>query len=448
MERMEQTHQKMTGGSIPRLLARLCFPSVLAALLPPLVSVIETLIAAGIDPNACGALGIVFPIHALIQTVGFVFGTGAGSLVANALGEKNAQKAHALAFGALFFPLLLAVAFAGLGLLFQLPLLRFLGAGAELLALARPYTVCLLIAAPLMCGCFVLSNLLRAEGKTVYAMAGLAGGNALSVAASLLLVRRFSCGVFGLGLAIPLGYGFAFLFLLAPYLFRRTLVSLSPVFSKETVSEAKRAAVNGLPSLFRQGLTVVAVLLLNRAAKEYGTPAVAAVAVATRVFLFCYAIPLGIGQGMVPAIGFNYGCGKIDRAKRIFVSCVIPATVLLLAASIPAFLFAKPILQWFGRGEDLLPFGIPLLRASLVVLPLHGLIAVTNLLLQALKRPVAASVLAAARQGIFFLPLIFVLPRAFGFSGLWLTQPLADGATFLLSLFYAIRFLKSKKRPG
>lgn len=448
MEQMEKTHERMTAGNIPRLLLRLCLPSVFAALLPPLVSVIETLIAAGIDPNACGALGIVFPVHALIQTIGFVFGTGSGSLVANALGKKDAEKAHALAFGALFFSSAFSIVFAVFGLIFQVPLLHLLGANAELLPLTRPYAVCLLIAAPFLCACFVLSNLLRAEGKAVYAMAALATGNAVSVLFAVLLVLRFDLGMLGIGLSVPIGYGTAFLFLSAPYLFKCSLVSVAPLFSKTVFQSAKSAAINGLPSLFRQGLTVVAVILLNRAAGVYGNPAVSAVAISTRVFLFCYAIPLGIGQGMVPAIGFNHGCGNMERAKRIFASCVTAATALLLAVAIPAAIFTESVLQWFGHEKEVLLFGVPLLRALLVVLPLHGLIAVTNLLLQALKRPVAASILAAARQGIFFLPLILILPRIFGFAGVWLTQPLADGFTFFLSFFYAFRFIKRKERPG
>lgn len=450
MERVDQAHEKMTNGNLPRLLLGLCFPSVLAALLPPLVSVAETLVAAGIGLNACGALGIVFPIHALIQTVGFVFGTGAGSLVANALGEKDTEKARRIAFGALFFAGSLSLLIAACGLIFPSAILKFLGISAETLPFAKPYAICLFASAPLMCLCFVLSNLLRAEGKTIYAMIGLSCGNSLSVFASCLLVFRFRAGILGIGVALPIGYGFAVLFLLAPYLLKRSIVSIKPIFSKAAFGEAKSAAINGLPSLFRQGLTVVAVTLMNRAAGKYGSEAVAALAISTRIFLLCYAVPLGVGQGMVPAIGFNYSGGKMKRTKRIFALCAVVATAILPFFSIPIAIFAPTVLQWFGCGEKALSFGVPLLRAICAVLPLHGVIAVTNLLLQALKRPVAASVLAAARQGIFFLPLIFLLPRALGFTGVLLTQPIADGFTFLLSLFYAIRFLKSneKKRPG
>lgn len=449
MEAMEQTHQKMTAEPLPRLLGSLCLPTVLSALLPPFVSIFEVWIASSICSAASSALGIVFPVHALIQTIGFVFGTGAGSLVANALGKKDTERAHRLAFGTFFCSFALSTSLAIFGLLFHLPLLKFLGATSEILPLAKPYAVCLFASAPLMCSTFVLSNLLRAEGKTARAMLGLAGGNLLSLLSAALLVFRFGLGTRGIGFSIPIGYGLAFLVLLDPYRKKRALVSLSPVFGKPLAEAAKRAAINGLPSLFRQGFTVVAVFLLNRTAGTFGNSAIAAVAISTRVFLLCYAVPLGIGQGMIPAIGFNYGNGNLKRTKKIYQFCVLVATIGLIALAIPTAIFANPILQWFGRGEELLQFGVPFLRAVCAVLPLHGLIAVTNLLLQVLKKPVAASVLAAARQGIFFLPFLFLLPRLCGFSGVWLTQSLADALTFLLALFFAIRFLKAteKKRP-
>ena len=450
MESIEKTHQKMTEQPVFRLLLSLCLPTVFAALLPPFVAVIEVWLAAKISAEACGALGIVFPIHALIQTIGFVFGTGSGSLVANALGKKNAEKAHLLAFGSLLFALVLSGILTLFGLLFCGPLLLFLGKNADILPFAKPYAVCLLAAAPLMCACFVLSNLLRAEGKTVRAMLGLAGGNLVSVLCAALFVLAFQSGVLGIGLSVPIGYGCAFIVLSFPYWRKRTLVPLSPVFEKRIFSAAKSAAVNGLPSLFRQGLTVSAVVLLNRAANNFGSPAIAALALSTRIFLLAYALPLGIGQGMIPAIGFNYASGNQRRTKRIFVVCVLVATALLSALALPVAIFPGTVLQWFGKNGAILSFGVPLLRAVCAVLPLHGLIAVTNLLLQALKQPLSASVLAAARQGFFFLPLVFLLPRFFGFFGVWLTQALADGLTFLLALFYAARFLKSKekKRPG
>jgi len=450
MEAMDRTHQKMTAESLPRLLSKLCVPTVLSALLPPFTAIFEAWLASNVSPDACGALGIVFPIHALIQTIGFVFGTGAGSLVANALGKKDVQSARQLAFGALFCSILLSTCLTIFGLLFQSPLLNLLGASRETVALAKPYAVCLLSSAPLMCACFVFSNLLRAEGKTTRAMLGLAGGNLFCVIFSAIFVFFLDWGTLGIGFSIPIGYSFAFFILFFPYWKKRTLVAVAPIFGKPLWKSAKKTAINGMPSLFRQGLTVVAVILSNHAARQFGNSAITAVALSSRIFLLCYAVPLGIGQGMIPAVGFNYGNGNLKRTKEIYKFCIVVSTVILVVLAVPTAFFADSILQLFGRGDEQLQFGMPFLRSVCAILPLHGLIAITNLLLQVLKKPISASVLAAARQGIFFLPLIFLLPSIFGFTGVWLTQTIADALTFLLALFYAIRFMKAikKKRPG
>lgn len=436
--------RQMTTAAPVRLVIRHSFPTILSAFLPSIASMVDAFFMARLGTAACGAVGIAFPIVAAIQTIGFVFGTGAGSLLSRSLGAREHQKASAIASAAFFSSLIFSLVFSGVCLIFRNSLLRLLGAGdGVLFALAKTYTVCLLFAAPLMCAAFVLSNLLRAEGRTVWAMCGLGLGNVSCVLSIPLLMFRGNLGVLGAGLSFTIGYGLAVLILLFPYLFRKSTVFLLAKFEIQNILEILR---NGLPSLFRQGLTAVAVVLLNRAAGPYGDAAIAALALTSRLFLFLYAFLLGIGQGSAPIAGYNYGNGDRSRTLVIYKVSLTIACVLGLLLAIPTAIFAPLAIGWFRSDEMTVRYGTLFLRALCAVLPLHGIIAVTNIFLQALGKPISASLVAAARQGFLFLPFVFLLPRRFGFAGLFLTQPIADALTFLFTIPFAIFLFRELKK--
>lgn len=440
----EQKFRQMTTCSPARLVICHSLPTILAAILPSVAAMADAFFMARLGTDACGAVGICFPIVAAIQTIGFVFGTGAGSLLSRALGARKQQKASSIATGALITSLLISFVFSVVCLLLREPLLHLLGAGDDaLLPLARTYAVCLLSSAPLMCAAFVLSNLLRAEGHTVWAMFGLGFGNLTSVLSAPLLIFRQKLGVLGAGLSFPIGYGAAVLILLLPYLFRKSTVFLLSSFQIRGVIEILK---NGLPSLFRQGLTAVAVLLINRSARPYGDAALAALALTSRLFLFLYAFLLGIGQGSAPIAGYNYGNGDRARTRAIYCISLVFACSLALLLAVPTALFAPFWIGKFRSDPNVIAYGVPLLRALCAVFPLHGVIAVTNIFLQGLGKPISASLVAAARQGFLFLPLIFLLPRRFGITGLVLTQPIADLLTFFFTVPFALLLLRELKK--
>ncbi len=442
MVRCDSKYRRMMEDPPARLVIRHSLPTVLSAVLPAVSSMADAFFLSRLGMEACGAVGVVFPMIAAIQTVGFVFGTGAGSLLSRALGARERDAADEVASASLLAAVLLAVLFGTLGLIFQVPLLRLFGASESLLPLARRYAVCLLLSAPLMCASFVLSNLLRAEGHTVWSMIGMSVGNILCIALDPLLIFRFGLGVLGAGIAVPVGYASALIILLAAYLLRKSEVSIRPRFSMISLRAVGRILPNGLPSLFRQGLTVFAAIFLNRAARTQGDAAIAALAVVTRFFLLLYGFSLGIGQGMIPAAGYNYGSGNLRRTRSIYLFSVFFACSVALLLAVPTAILAPRIIALFRPDKDVISVGAFMLRTLCFVLPLHGFIAVTNIGLQGLGKPFGASLIASARQGIFFFPLVFLLPKRFGPIGLSITQPIADGLTFLLTLPFAIRLLR------
>jgi Na+-driven multidrug efflux pump len=191
--------------------------------------------------------------------------------------------------------------------------------------------------------------------------------------------------------------------------------------------------VTGLPSLFRQGLAGVATILINHAAKEYSSAAVLALSLVARVFLLVFSLCLGIGQGMMPVVGYNHGAGNQKRQEDAYRFAVWLSSFAMFVISIPLIIWAPEVISLFRDDSQVIQIGAFALRAQCAILFTHGLVTCSILYLQAIGRAFLSTVLAAARQGFFFLPLVFLLPAKFGLLGLCLAQPAADALTFLFA---------------
>ena len=251
-----------------------------------------------------------------------------------------------------------------------------------------------------------------------------------------LFLFRFSLGAKGVAWALLIGYAVCFVLLLLPYLVRKSAVSLLSGSFRSLFRIAKETVGIGSPSLARQGLAMLAAVCLNRAARPYGVAALAALAIEGRIFLFLYAFCLGIGQGMIPIVGYLYGSKQTERAGTVTRTAVWLSTVFLSVLSLPTGIFAPRIVSLFQSDPEVIRIGCFLLRAQCIVMPLHGIITTVNLYFQAIGSAWKALFIAASRQGIFFLPLFGILP-GLGLFALLLTQPIADGLTLIPTLLFA-----------
>ena len=199
----------------------------------------------------------------------------------------------------------------------------------------------------------------------------------------------------------------------------------------------------GLPSLFRQGLMSISTIALNRMAGIYGgAAAIAGMSIVTRVYMLAFSALIGFGQGFQPLCSFNYGAKLYGRVKEGFWFCVKYGTIFLLLLTGVGFFFAPQIIHFFREDEAVVEVGAVALRYQALTLPLGAFLTMANMLAQSIGKGVRASILASARTGIFFLPLIFVLPRMYGLFGVEITQACADVCAFFLSVPIAYSVLK------
>lgn len=451
LQKAESQHKIMTETGIRPLILRFGAPTMVGLVVIALYSLADAFFVSELGTAAGAAVGVTFAITALLQAVGYTLGLGAGSLMSRSLGSRKGDEASAYAKIAFWLSLFAGSVIMSVGLFWGGPVIRFLGANESIYPLALAYSHYLFLSAPFMCGTFVLSQLLRAEGKALYSMFGLVGGSLLNIILDPLLITTLHMGIAGASCATLISQLVSFLILLSAYLFHHSQIRLFRKFSLRDFAKSGKILVTGLPSSFRQGLIALSTILLNHATAPWSDAAVAAVSVVTRLFLLVFAVCLGVGQGMMPVAGYNYGSEKYDRVLSAYRFSMLLATFLMLVISIPMMIFAPQLIGFFRNDREVIAIGTVALRAQSAVLVLHGLITCTILILQALGKSFSASLLASARQGVFFLPLIFLLPSYFGIESVIFVQPIADGLTFLFAIPFAVhatKHLKQKTAEG
>ena len=437
MKQAHSEYDRMSKAPVPRLLLSLALPAMSSMLLTSLCSLVETFLVADMGAESTAAVGVVFPLSALIQATGFTLGMGGGSLISLYLGKSQVDDASHIAATSFYLSLLVGILIAAC-LFWQDPLLQLLGAGDAVLPNAKAYSFFLFLAAPFMTASFCLSHLLRGEGKTLTALKAAAVSSSVFLLLAYLL--RNWIGIQGISLATLLSQAICLFLLLRAYRPKKQGLSLRPCRPYRTGS----ILLTGSPSLLRQGLVCLSAILLNRHAAAFGDETVAALSISGKLFLLVFTLMLGYAQGLQPLLGFNYAQGKMDRMKKASLFCLWTGTTACFLFGILAFLLAPWLVSFFTMDEQVKEIAIFSLRAGALIMPLLPCSSITNLAYQAIKRPFTASFLASTRQGIFFIPFLLLLPGLFGVQT---AQAFADSATFLLSLPFFIHFLRRSIQP-
>ena len=387
-EQQEQKFREMTQAPVGRLVGRLAFPCIISMLVTAFYNMADTFFVGMMDSNAAtGAVGGVFSMMAIIQAVGFFFGHGSGNFISRELGKHNLEEASNMAATGFFSALAAGALICLAGQIFLTPLASLLGSTETILPYAREYLRVILLGAPWMTASLVLNNQLRFQGSAAYAMVGITSGAVLNIGLDPLLIFVLDMGV-----------------------------------------------------------ASVATICLNHAAGPYGDAAIAAMSVVQRITTFGASAMIGFGQGFQPVCGFNFGARLYRRVREGFFFCVKTATVFLLAMSILGFIFAPQLISLFRDDPEVIRYGTSALRFQCVTFCLQGWVVMSNMMLQTIGRTVPATFLAMARQGVFFVPLVWILSHTLGMLGVQLAQPVSDLCTILCAIPIQCRVLGEMAR--
>ena len=264
-------------------------------------------------------------------------------------------------------------------------------------------------------------------------MIGLGFGAILNMGLDPVLITVCKLGVSGAGIATMVSQitGFA---ILVTMTFRGGNMPMKLSRFRLNGFYLKEIFRGGIPSFGRQVIGSVATILLNYALKPYGDTAIAAMTIVAKVAQILLSILIGLGQGFQPVCGMNYGAGKKDRVLKAFRDTVLISSAVLVTGSVLGFIFAEPVVGFFAGEADTVVVGAKALRYQAIPASISAFYMIGSMMLQNLGKSLKATVLAIARQGIVFIPLILILPRFLGLTGAIIAQPISDLVSFILAM--------------
>lgn len=439
-------YKKMTETPIPKLIIVLAIPTTISMLVTNIYNMADTYFVGKIGTSASGAVGVVFGLMAIIQAFGFMFGHGAGSIISRRLGAKDVESASRFASTSFFLSILAGLCITVFGLLFLNPLMRLLGSTETILPYAKTYAVFILLAAPFMASSCVMNNILRYEGRAALAMVGLTTGSIINIFGDWLLMQQLALGIRGAGIATAISQIISFCILLFMFLSGKTESKFSLRWITKDVREVLLICKTGLPSLMRQGLSSVSTMVLNGQAGIYGDAAVAAMAIVNRICFFIFAVGLGIGQGFQPVSAFNYGAKKYGRVRQGFFFTLIFGECLLGVIAVIGMLFSTYLVGFFRNDPQVIAIGNVALKVQLAALFFLPLTVCANMLFQSIGKNGRATFLSALRSGVCFIPIILILSRTMGLTGVEISQTVADILSFFISVPFVASFLQELKK--
>lgn len=443
VDEQERKFIAMTQPPERRIICRLAVPCIISMLVTAFYNMADTFFVGQMQSNAAtGAVGVVFSMMAIIQAVGFFFGQGSGNYMSRMMGQKHYEEASTMAATGFFTALGAGVVICVLGQLFLEPLSYLLGSTETILPYTKDYLRIILLGAPWMTASLVLNNQLRFQGSAIYAMVGITCGAVLNIALDPLLIFGLQMGVAGAGLATIISQLVSFIVLLIGcskggnirISFRR--IRLTPHYMLQIIR-------GGLPSLARQSIASISTICLNHAAGVYGDVVIAAMGVVQRIMQFGASAMIGFGQGFQPFCGFNYGAKLYGRVKKGFWFCVKSSFGFLCAIALTVFLFAPQLVGLFRNDPAVIACGALALRLQCCTFPFLSWIIMSNMMQQVTGKTGPATFMALARQGIFFIPLVLLLPLAFGVLGIQMAQALSDLCTLLCAIPLQLYILRS-----
>ncbi len=438
---MTQT-EKMLNTPVNKLVASLAIPAIISMLVTNIYNLVDTAFIGTLGTSASGAVGVVFGYMAIIQAIGFMFGQGSGIMMSRNLGDGKNDVGNMYASTGVFASTLIGVIFAVITAIWMDPIIKFLGSTPTIAPYAKEYIRYILIAAPAMTASFALNNILRFEGRAKLGMIGLISGAALNILGDAVFIFKFDMGITGAGLSTCISQYIGVLILALPFIRRKTIVTLNPKFASLKLSVYREVAGIGFPSLIRQGLTSIATIILNNLAGQYSDAAVAAMSISTRISFLAFGVALGIGQGFQPVSSFSFGAKKFRRLRDSLAFTMVTAETVLCCLLSVIFIFAPKLIWMFRHDMAVVEIGQTALRYLVASMALLAASSLCEMLFQTTGKSGYASILAALRNGLIFIPALIIFESLWGLKGIIIAQPVAYVLTYIPSFILLYRYLK------
>ena len=421
---------------ISKLLIKQAVPATIGILVMSLNMIVDTIfVGHWIGVLAIAAITVVLPIAFLISSIGMGIGIGGSSIISRALGADNSQKAF-LTFGnQICLTLILSVVFVTLGIFFSVPILNLFGAKGAILPIASEYFGVIIYGVPFLAFAMMGNPVIRAEGKPKFAMYAMMVPAVINVLLDILFIKVFDWGMWGAGLATSISYASCGLYILYFFLSSKSELKIIPKNFRLNVNIIKEIFALGGITIIRQGAVSVLMIVLNYSLFKYGSEiSIAVFGIINRIMMFVLSPVLGVTQGFLPVAGFNIGAEKNDRVKKTIKTSIYFGTILGTIIFIGIIIFKEEVIWIFTNDATLLENTPNAMLVVFLATPIITMQLIGSAYFQAAGKALPALILTLLKQGIFLIPLAYILPKYYGVYGVWWSFPIADVMSTLITV--------------
>lgn len=390
------------------------------------------------DALQVAAVSLATPVFLIFMAVGTMFGIGGTSVISRAMGENKIKYAKKVCSFCMWGCLTVGIILSVCMLIFIDPILSLVGASADTWNLTKNYLIIVVCCGPfvLISNCY--SNVIRAEGESAKAMMGTLIGNLLNVVLDPIFILVFGWNVAGAAIATVIGNVVSAVYYIAYFICGKSSLSIS--LKDFTVKDKVASAVLaiGIPAALGSVLMSISQIIINSQMAEYGDMAIAAMGVAMKVVMITGMVSMGLGQGVQPILGYCVGARLGERFQKVLRFSLIFALILNVILTGICYLFANQIVSAFLTDTTAFEYAVQFSRILLVTSFLFGIFYVLTNALQAMGAATAALIINISRQGIVYIPALFILNVIMGMKGLVWAQPVADViSTIVAFILYA-----------
>ncbi|WP_405605134.1 MATE family efflux transporter [Polaribacter sp. Asnod1-A03] len=433
---MTESANELGTEKISKLIIKQAGPATIGILVMSLNMIVDTIfVGQWIGVLAIAAITVVLPIAFLISSIGMGIGIGGSSIISRALGAGNSSKAF-LTFGnQVFLTVILAITFVIIGNFFSVPILNLFGAKGAILPIASEYFKVIIYGVPFLAFAMMGNPVIRAEGKPKFAMYAMMVPAVLNVVLDVVFIKFFNWGIWGAGLATSFSYMSCGLYILYFFLSSKSELKIIPKNFKLNPKIVREIVELGGVSIVRQGAISVLMIVLNYSLFKYGGEiSISVYGVINRVMMFAYSPVMGVSQGFLPVAGFNIGAKKNDRVKETIKKSVLFGTLLGTIIFIGILMFKVEIIRIFTDDVTLLENTPNAMLIVFLATPIVTMQLVGSAYFQAAGKSLPALFLTLLKQGIFLIPLAYILPKYYGVEGVWWSFPIADIFSTLITI--------------
>jgi putative MATE family efflux protein len=434
---MQEKNNLSAFNTMPpfKAIIKSALPAIMAMLMVLVYNLADTFfIGQTHDDFQVAAVSLSTPVFMILMALGQIFGIGGASVIARALGNGRGDYVKKVSSFCVWLSIAAGVMVSVFLLVFMDDLLRILGAKSDTWELTKNYLVIFILGGALVVVSNCFSSILRAEGQPTKAMAGMLIGNIINVVLDPIMILLFGWGVKGAALATVIGNIIATVYYLFWFLRGKSILSMRPRDFSVREKIPSQVLLIGIPAALNTMLLGFSQIIMNGLLSAYGSLPVAAAGVAFKVTMIISVIAVGLGQGIQPLLGFAVGAGTLKRYKEIMRTSVLLSVVLCSVLTGFCYIFTRNIVSVFLSEPEALNYGVKFAQILQSTAFLFGIFYCFNNAIQAMGAAMASFVVNISRQGLIYIPALFVLQGILGMHGLIWAQPIAD----VLSLALAI----------